>query len=122
MVIITDQSNVGNWELWGPLRERYETRAKAGGPYRLLALDGGGIHGLITFAVLRRLEELLAGALGYKEFRLCDFRLHRWKSAAWSAGRGVCQRRWWPRGELVDRLVSSKLPSKGWRLPRNRRS
>jgi len=37
------ESNVGKWDLWGPLRERYESRAKAGGPYRLLALDGGGI-------------------------------------------------------------------------------
>ena len=68
-----EQSNVGNWELWGPLRERYEARAKAGGPYRLLALDGGGIRGLITLVVLVRLEELLAKAWNDPDFRLCQF-------------------------------------------------
>jgi predicted acylesterase/phospholipase RssA len=68
-----NESNAGKWELWGPLRERYESRAKAGGPYRLLALDGGGIRGLITLAVLVRLEELLARALHDEDFRLCKF-------------------------------------------------
>jgi patatin-like phospholipase/acyl hydrolase len=68
-----EQSNVGNWELWGPLRERYEARSKAGGPYRLLALDGGGIRGLITLVVLVRLEELLAKAWNDPDFRLCQF-------------------------------------------------
>ena len=55
------KTNFGKWELWGPLRARYEARAKAGGPYRLLALDGGGIRGLITLEVLVRLEHLLPG-------------------------------------------------------------
>ena len=64
----------GPWEHWGPLRNRYEGLAKTGGPYRLLALDGGGIRGLITLPVLVRLEELLGRALGRgKDFRLCDF-------------------------------------------------
>ena len=70
---MANESNVGKWDLWGPLRERYESRAKAGGPYRLLALDGGGIRGLITLAVLVRLEELLARALRDDDFRLCKF-------------------------------------------------
>jgi len=69
----SDQSNFGKWELWGPLRSRYEARAKAGGPYRLLALDGGGIRGLITLAVLVRLEELLSKAWNDPDFRLCKF-------------------------------------------------
>jgi len=68
------ESNFGKWELWGPLRDRYEAHAAAGGPYRLLALDGGGIRGLITLAILVRLEEMLANALGGgDDFRLCNF-------------------------------------------------
>src|SRR6185503_17032898 len=62
------------WEAWGPLRERYQTRAAAGGPHRVLALDGGGIRGLITLPVLVRLEALLRRALGRgDDFRLCEF-------------------------------------------------
>jgi hypothetical protein len=67
------ESTFGSWDAWGPLRQRYETRALAGGPYRLLALDGGGIRGLITLSVLVRLEELLAEALHDDDFRLCKF-------------------------------------------------
>jgi patatin-like phospholipase/acyl hydrolase len=70
---MSEESNFGKWEMWGPLRARYESRAKAGGPYRLLALDGGGIRGLITLAVLVRLEELLSKAWGGPNFRLCQF-------------------------------------------------
>lgn len=66
-------SSVGDWSLWGSLRERYERRATAGGPYRLLALDGGGIRGLITLEVLVRLEKLLAEAYNDPGFRLSDF-------------------------------------------------
>jgi len=62
------------WDAWGPLRERYRTRAAAGGPHRILALDGGGIRGLITLPVLVRLEALLRQALRRgDDFRLCDF-------------------------------------------------
>jgi len=64
-------ANPGDWDLWGPLRGRYETRAAAGGPYRLLALDGGGIRGLITLRVLIRLEQLLGA--GNPDFRLAEF-------------------------------------------------
>jgi Patatin-like phospholipase len=64
----------GPWNIWGRLRDRYERRAQAGGPYRLLALDGGGIRGLITLPVLIELERLLRAAHGGKPgFRLCDF-------------------------------------------------
>ena len=43
-------------------------------PHRMLALDGGGIRGLLTLEVLARMESLLAEATGRgKDFRLCDF-------------------------------------------------
>jgi hypothetical protein len=57
-------------ELWGNLYDRY---AKPG-PRRLLALDGGGIRGIITLRMLARLEALLAEKTGQGvEFRLGDF-------------------------------------------------
>jgi hypothetical protein len=58
------------WELWGPLGERYREER----PRKLLALDGGGIRGTITLRVLDRLETELRKALNAgTEFRLCDF-------------------------------------------------
>ena len=72
--MMADTPAFGPWDLWGPLRDRYERRAQAGGPYRLLALDGGGIRGLITLPVLVELERLLRDAHpDKKDFRLCDF-------------------------------------------------
>jgi len=41
----------------GPLKGRYENPER---PHRLLALDGGGIRGLITLGILEKLEGLLA--------------------------------------------------------------
>lgn len=39
-------------------------RVSSPGPKKPLALDGGGIRGVITLEVLRRLESLLAKHLG----------------------------------------------------------
>ncbi|HEV8371512.1 MAG TPA: patatin-like phospholipase family protein [Pyrinomonadaceae bacterium] len=56
--------------LWGHLETRYATRQ----PRKLLALDGGGIRGVLTLQVLIRMEELLAEKSGQGEnFRLCNF-------------------------------------------------
>src|SRR4026209_2427944 len=56
--------------LWGHLEKRYDTQQ----PRKLLALDGGGIRGVLTLQVLIRMEEILAEKSGQgKDFRLCNF-------------------------------------------------
>src|SRR5271156_830779 len=42
----------------------YRDRVSSPGPKKLLALDGGGIRGVVTLAVLRRVESMLAEPLG----------------------------------------------------------
>lgn len=61
----------GNWGHWRHLGDRY--RKSEHGPHRMLALDGGGIRGLITLKVLVRLEKLLAQRYAKDDFRLCEF-------------------------------------------------
>jgi uncharacterized protein len=53
-------------ERWKLLRGRYEHER----PRRMLALDGGGIRGLITLGILQRLERLVAERNG---LRLCEY-------------------------------------------------
>jgi len=50
-------------ELWGDLADRYRTP----GPRRLLALDGGGIRGVLTLSILKAIESQLGVA------RLSDY-------------------------------------------------
>ena len=57
-------------DIWGPLADRYG----ASRPRRLLALDGGGIRGVLTLAILAEIEKQLATATGAgASFRLCQF-------------------------------------------------
>lgn len=49
-------------ELWGPLADRYGTTR----PRKMLALDGGGIRGVLTLAILAAIEKQLGQPL-------CDY-------------------------------------------------
>jgi hypothetical protein len=58
-------------ERWGHLQARYESASQ---PRKMLAIDGGGIRGLLTLGMLTRLEDELRKASGAGvTFRLCDF-------------------------------------------------
>lgn len=60
------------WALWGHLADRYRDVER---PHRILALDGGGIRGIITLGVLKALERQLrdSEAAGAANFRLSDY-------------------------------------------------
>jgi len=57
-----------------PVYERLAKRYRDERPRKLLALDGGGIRGVLTLQVLIRMEELLRKESGQgDDFRLCNF-------------------------------------------------
>lgn len=58
-----------DWNHWNHLAARYQQP----GPRKILALDGGGIRGLMTARALLRLEEILAEGRGGSDFRLCQY-------------------------------------------------
>ncbi|HET7542026.1 MAG TPA: patatin-like phospholipase family protein [Polyangiaceae bacterium] len=58
-----------NDEKWGHLAGRYSTRR----PRRLLALDGGGIRGILTLQFLQEIERQLRLELGRPQLLLCDY-------------------------------------------------
>ena len=55
-----------NPECWKDLRERYQEDR----PRRMLALDGGGIRGLLTLGILEKIESMVSQNSGKK---LCDY-------------------------------------------------
>jgi predicted acylesterase/phospholipase RssA len=58
--------------VWGKLASRYEGQENV--KHKILALDGGGIRGILTLEILARMEEMLAEATGGgPAFRLCHF-------------------------------------------------
>jgi uncharacterized protein len=60
-----------NMPSWGRLEKRYGGERR---PRKLLALDGGGIRGVLTLQVLIRIEDLLREQSGQgSDFRLCNF-------------------------------------------------
>jgi Patatin-like phospholipase len=48
-------------------------RVERGGPKKLLAIDGGGIRGVIALEVLQRIEDLLKAKTGRADFCLADY-------------------------------------------------
>ncbi len=59
-----------DWGAWGDLAKQYQEQR----PRKILALDGGGIRGLITLQVLEKLEKDLGQFYGKGvDFRLCHF-------------------------------------------------
>lgn len=56
---------------------KYRTRDEhlfGPGPKRILALDGGGIRGILTLSYLKHLEDMLRARVGGDpDFRLCDY-------------------------------------------------
>lgn len=56
------------------LRQDRDKHLFSSGPKRILALDGGGIRGILTVQILRRIESVLRARTGGDEtFRLCDY-------------------------------------------------
>lgn len=49
------------------MNEKLTARMQTPGPKKILALDGGGIHGMMTVEVLAEIESLLRQKLGRSE-------------------------------------------------------
>jgi hypothetical protein len=54
-------------------RPSLNERIQSPGPKRLLALDGGGVRGLLTLGYLARIEEILKQRSGREDFVLADY-------------------------------------------------
>src|SRR3954453_10390136 len=80
----------------------YAERATIDPPYRLLALDGGGIRGVMTLAILARIEAMLRRALGKGE----GFRLSHWFDYIGGTSTGAIIAAGLARGMSVAELVS----------------
>lgn len=56
-----------------PTARRYELKQTSPGPKRLLALDGGGIRGMLSLGVLREIEAKLRSRSGDRSLVLSDY-------------------------------------------------
>jgi hypothetical protein len=84
---------------WNSLRERYEQEK----PRKMLALDGGGIRGLITLGILEKIEMLVKEKTGQKLGEYFDYIAGTSTGAIIAAGlsRGMTV------GELIDFYTST---------------
>jgi hypothetical protein len=86
-------------ESWGPLWTRYQDVNR---PHKLLALDGGGIRGLITLGILREIEKKLAESTGLGN----SFRLGEWFDYVGGTSTGAIIAAGLARGMTANELIS----------------
>ena len=99
-------------ERWQSLAPRYQAES----PHRMLALDGGGIRGLLTLGILERIEKLVAAKTGQKLCQYFDYVAGTSTGAIIAAGlaRGMTT------AELIDFYKSTghQMFEKAWLLER----
>ena len=55
------------------IRNRDQHLANDGRPKRILALDGGGLRGILTLGLLQKIEDTLRERHASQDFRLCHY-------------------------------------------------
>ncbi len=85
-------------EKWGPLWSRYQDTDR---PHKMLALDGGGIRGLITLGILGEMEKSLAQRTGQGD----AFRLGTWFDYIGGTSTGAIIAAGLARGMAVKELI-----------------
>jgi Patatin-like phospholipase len=99
-------------ERWHSLADRY----KPDRPHRMLALDGGGIRGLLTLGILEQIEKLVAAKTGQKLYEFFDYIAGTSTGAIIAAGlaRGMST------AELIDFYKKSgkQMFEKAWLIER----
>ena len=66
-------SNPARVRIIDPTARRYESKQTSPGPKRLLALEGGGIRGMLSLGVLREIEAKLRSRAGDRSLVLSDY-------------------------------------------------
>ena len=100
------------------------------GPKRILALDGGGIRGILSLQLLRRIESMVRQRTGDPDTRLCDYfdliggtstgailaaclalgrTVDELEDLYRELGRSIFQRRWYRRGFLLAKFPPDAL-------------
>ncbi|MDJ0769400.1 MAG: patatin-like phospholipase family protein [Ilumatobacter sp.] len=82
--------------LWGPLHDRYADER----PRKILALDGGGIRGILTLEILKEIESVLRERTGQPDLVLCD-----WYDYVGGTSTGAIIAAGLARGMSVDELL-----------------